>query len=132
MSSWPQTLALVGAGKMGAALLNGWLAGGLPADRVFIVEPAPARAIVDLAARTALRLNPRIEGLKPPDALVFAVKPQAFAAAAETARPLAGADTLVLSIMAGKRISDIASRLPQAKTIVRAMPNLPASVGRGV
>jgi pyrroline-5-carboxylate reductase len=68
----------------------------------------------------------------PPEALILAIKPQTLEAAAPGLGPLVGPRTLVLSILAGKRISDLAARLPQGAKIVRAMPNTPAAIGRGI
>lgn len=131
MSQWPQSLVLVGAGKMGEALLRGWLAGGLAVKGVTIVDPKPSPAIVALAAERGIALNPPLAGLAPPDVLFLAIKPQTLEAAAPALAPLAGAETLTISILAGKRVADLAARLPQARAFVRVMPNTPAAVGRG-
>ena len=131
MSDWPQSLVLVGAGKMGGAMLRGWLAGGLPAGGVAILDPAPAPEMVDLAASRGLALNPAQGALAPPRVLVLAVKPQMLDSAASRLAPLAGPETLTLSIMAGKTIADLRARLPRARAFVRVMPNTPAAVGRG-
>src|SRR5689334_16626248 len=69
------TIALAGAGKMGGAMLTGWLAGGLDANRVMVIEPSPSDEIKALAAR-GVRLNPKDAGVT--DTLVVAVKPQTF------------------------------------------------------
>ncbi len=131
MSEWPQTLVLVGAGKMGEALLRGWLAGGLAPQRVTIVEPQPSAAIAALAAERGIAVNPPLAGLAAPEVLFLAIKPQTLEAAASDLAPLAGAETLVISILAGKRIADLAARLPKARALARVMPNTPAAVGRG-
>ncbi len=125
------TLTLVGAGKMGGAMLEGWLALGLDAGDVAVLDPYAGPAIVALCEAKGVRLNPPRESLAPADALVLAIKPQSFEAAAPDIAPWVGPDTLVLSIMAGKTMRDIAARLP-ATAIIRAMPNTPASVGRGI
>ncbi len=131
MSDWPQSLVLVGAGKMGEAMLRGWLAAGLEPTRVAILEPAPSPRIVELAARLAIPLNPGLGALKAPEVLFLAIKPQTLDAAASDIAPLAGAGTLVLSILAGKRIADLTTRLPNARAFVRVMSNTPAAVGHG-
>jgi pyrroline-5-carboxylate reductase len=131
MSEWPRSLVLVGAGKMGEALLRGWLAGGLAPARVTILEPKPSAAIAALAAERGVALNPPLAGLAAPDALFLAIKPQTLEAAAPDLAPLASPDTLVVSILAGKRVADLAARLPHARAFVRVMPNTPAAVGRG-
>jgi pyrroline-5-carboxylate reductase len=131
MSDWPQSLVLVGAGKMGEALLKGWLVAGLEPKRVAIIEPAPSPAIVELTARLAIPLNPARGALVAPEVLFLAIKPQTLDAAASDIAPLAAGGTLVLSIMAGKRIADLRARLPGAGAFVRVMSNTPAAVGRG-
>jgi pyrroline-5-carboxylate reductase len=128
----PASLALVGAGRMGTAMLQGWLAMGLPTDAVSIFEPAPSPDLTALCRDKGLRLNPSMQQASAPDVLVLAIKPQMLDAAAPGLAPLAGKGTLVLSILAGKRIADLAARFPQAAAIVRAMPNTPAAIGRGI
>ncbi|MBV9289442.1 MAG: pyrroline-5-carboxylate reductase [Hyphomicrobiales bacterium] len=128
-TEWPARLMLVGAGKMGGALAGGWLAAGLAASALTILEPAPSEAIAALAAR-GVALNPRASA--PPEALVLAVKPQSLDFVAPALAPIAGPDALVLSILAGKTIANLRARLPQARALVRAMPNTPAAIGRGV
>jgi pyrroline-5-carboxylate reductase len=132
MTALPASLVLVGGGKMGSALLKGWLALGLGGARINVLDPYPSPDLAALCAGAGVRLNPPLEALKAPDALVLAVKPQSFETAATVVSPLIGRGTLVLSIMAGKTIGDIATRLPRASEIVRSMPNLPASIGRGI
>ena len=130
MSDWPNTLVLAGAGKMGGAMLKGWLAGGLPAAGVAVIEPHPSTELALLAARHGFRLNPAEGERNPPEALILAVKPQMLESAAKKLADLAGADTLVVSVVAGKTIANLAARLP-ARAFVRVMPNTPAAVGRG-
>jgi pyrroline-5-carboxylate reductase len=125
MTDWPKTLALAGAGKMGGAMLRGWLAGGLDRAGVTLIEPTPSP---DLAA-LGVKLNPPTR--RAPDVLVLAVKPQALDAAAPLLQDLAGPQTLVVSVIAGKTIANLAARFPDARAFVRVMPNTPAAVGRG-
>src|SRR6185295_11356259 len=124
------TLVLAGAGKMGSAMLDGWIAGGLKPKQIVVVEPHPGKTVKALSRR-GLKLNPR--GKMPPAAaVVIAVKPQS---ANEAVAPLAafiGKDTLVLSIMAGRTIEYLEKSLPMGSAIVRAMPNTPAAIGRGI
>jgi pyrroline-5-carboxylate reductase len=132
MTEWPQSLALVGAGKMGGAMLKGWLDGGLAPARIMLVDPAPSPEITTLAAAHNIALNPPPAARAAPEVLVLAVKPQMLDAAALELASLASAQTLVLSIIAGKTIANLAARLPDARAFVRAMPNTPAAVGRGI
>ena len=122
-------LALVGAGKMGGAMLQSWLALGLPAAKVTVIEPQPSAEIAALAKQGVV-LNPK-SGVSDLAALVVAVKPQIAAAALAEVAPLVNADTLVLSIMAGRPLAFLERALPGG-AIVRAMPNTPASIGRGI
>ncbi|WP_046866393.1 pyrroline-5-carboxylate reductase [Microvirga massiliensis] len=128
-SALPSSLILVGAGKMGGAMLEGWLNVGLSPDRVTVLDPHPSAELSALCDRNRIDLNPTGPGT--PEVLVLAVKPQLLDAAAATANALVGGETLVVSILAGKTIADLQARLPRARAIVRAMPNLPASIGRG-
>lgn len=125
----PASVTLVGAGRMGSALLSGWLAAGLDPAGTTVIDPAPSPGIVALCEGRGIALNPP----RPPvsEALVLAVKPQGLEAAAPALAPLLGPGTLLVSILAGKTIADLRRRLPGARAIVRAMPNLPASIGRG-
>jgi len=121
------TLALAGAGKMGGAMLAGWLAGGLDANRVVVVEPFPSDDIKALAAK-GVRLNPKDAGTA--DTLVVAVKPQMFREAGPALKGLVGSNTLVVSIMAGTTIAALEEVC--GGMVVRAMPNTPAAIGRGI
>jgi len=121
------TIALAGAGKMGGAMLTGWLAGGLDAKRVVVVEPYPSDEIKAFAAR-GVRLNPNDNGAA--DTLVVAVKPQMFREAGPALKPFVGPATLVVSIMAGTPISALEQVC--GGMVVRAMPNTPAAIGRGI
>jgi pyrroline-5-carboxylate reductase len=122
-------LILLGCGKMGSALLDGWLRGGLPASAATVIEPNPAPRLHDLA-REGLRLNADL----PPDPAiaVLAVKPQMMGAALPRLAALGGGDTLFLSIAAGTPIRAFEAALGEGTPIVRAMPNTPAAIGRGV
>jgi len=124
-------LVLVGAGKMGSALLEGWLRFGLDPKHVAVLEPQPAPQISTLVGR-GLRLNPALYGLGDVAAVVVAVKPQIAAEAIPPLKPMIGAATVVVSIMAGRTLQFIADALNAPCALVRAMPNTPASIGRGI
>ena len=123
------TIALAGAGKMGGAMLTGWLAGGLDAKRVVVIEPHPSPEIGALAAQ-GIRLDPAAQDTGEVDTLVVAVKPQSFREAGATFKPFTGASTLVVSIMAGTTIAVLEAVC--GGSVVRAMPNTPAAIGRGI
>lgn len=124
-------LVLVGAGNMGAALLQGWLRLGLDPNKLAVIEPQPLPHIAALTGQ-GVRLNPDAAALRETNVAVIAVKPQI---AVEALSPLASnlsPSTLVISIMAGRTLRFLASALPQVKALVRAMPNTPAAIGRGI
>ena len=123
------TVVLAGAGKMGGAMLSGWLAQGLDARRVVVIEPTPSDDIRSLAARS-VRLNPSPKDVSDIAALVVALKPQAFREAGPGLRAFVEPATLVVSIMAGMTIASISQAC--GGSVVRAMPNTPAAVGRGI
>jgi len=123
------TIVLAGAGKMGSALMTGWLAQGLDPTRIAVIEPRPSDDIRALGAR-GVTLNPAAGDFGAVAALVLAVKPQMFGEAATVLRPFVQASTLVLSIMAGTTITSIANAC--GGNVVRAMPNTPAAIGRGI
>ena len=128
----PTSLVLVGAGKMGQAMLRGWLALGLDPAKVTAIDPHLDENGRALLAGKGVRLLATPDGVEPPEAVILAIKPQTLEAASSGLRPLISTRTLVLSILAGKRMSDLVARLGEASMIVRAMPNTPAAVGRGI
>jgi pyrroline-5-carboxylate reductase len=123
------SIVLAGAGKMGGAMLTGWLAQGLEAKRVVVIEPLPSPDISALAAR-GVRLNPSPDEIGDIAALVVAVKPQSFREAGSAIKQLTTSSTLVVSIMAGMPIASIEQVC--GGSVVRAMPNTPAAIGRGI
>jgi pyrroline-5-carboxylate reductase len=126
----PGTIVLVGAGKMGSAVLDGWLALGLSPRNVAVLEPQPTPEVAALASR-GLRLNPSADALRDVAAVVVAVKPQTAPEVMPALVPFVGAATVVVSIMAGRTLAFLADALPGA-ALVRAMPNTPAAIGRGI
>ena len=123
-------LLLLGCGKMGSALLDGWLAHGLDAKSTIVLDPMPADTLKTLASNQGLTI--RTEGTHDgpvPRAVILAVKPQTMAEALPTVGNLRGA--LFVSIAAGTPISFFESQLGADARIVRVMPNTPAAVGEG-
>ena len=117
-------LILLGCGRMGSAMLRGWLAGGLPAGAVHAIDPAPSDWL------RGLRLAPE----PPPDpaVAVVAVKPQMLDEALPALSPHGGGGTLIVSVAAGAPIAAFEAALGPGTPVVRAMPNTPAAVGRGI
>src|SRR6266545_660374 len=124
------TLVLVGAGKMGGALLEGWHRMGLGFDGIVALEPHPSPEIATLGER-GLRINPELDTIAA-SAVVVAVKPQVAPDVLPPLAPVIGADTVIVSIMAGRTLGFLEKMLPAGAAVVRAMPNTPAAIGRGI
>jgi pyrroline-5-carboxylate reductase len=125
----PGPIVLAGAGKMGGAMLSGWLAQGLDAKRVGVIEPHPSDEIRALAAN-GIHLNPSPKAIGAATTLVVALKPQMFREAGVMLKSFTGPATLVVSIMAGATVASIEAVC--GGMVVRAMPNTPAAIGRGI
>ncbi len=126
-------LLLVGCGKMGGALLSGWLERGAPAENVVVIEPQPGRRVADFVARgvTVVGAAATVDRGFRPKVVVLAVKPQSMDEAAAPLARFARPVTVFLSIAAGTPIATFEA-LFGAAAIVRAMPNTPAAIGRGI
>lgn len=126
-------LVLAGAGKMGGAMLAGWLQRGLDPAAVTVIDPAPPPDVAALLSRHGIVPMAAAEPLSPPPAvIVVAVKPQNMEAVLPGLARMASAGTLLLSIAAGRTIASFERHLPPAAAVVRAMPNTPAAIGRGI
>jgi len=122
-------LLLLGCGKMGSALLQGWLDAGIRENAVVVIDPAPSPWVRALAEK-GLTLNP--ETTRPPAVCVLAVKPQMMDEALPLVGGFGGGETLFLSIAAGTPIAAFERILGSGTPIIRAMPNTPAAVGHGI
>jgi pyrroline-5-carboxylate reductase len=119
-------LVLLGCGKMGSAMLAGWLAEGVPPSSVWVLDPRPSDWLKDIG----VHLN---EGM--PDApavALIAVKPQMMGDALPALQALGGGGTLFISVAAGIQIAGFEDVLGANSPIIRAMPNTPAAVGKGI
>jgi pyrroline-5-carboxylate reductase len=125
------TIVLVGAGKMGSAMLDGWIGLGLAPARVAVIEPEPSPEIAALAVR-GLKLNPDRHAVRDPAVIVIAVKPQVAGEVVPATASWVGPSSVVVSIMAGQRLASLERALPGGTAVVRSMPNTPAAVGRGI
>ena len=124
-------LALVGAGKMGSALLKGWLDRGLDKRAVLVIDPAPPADSAKFLADAGIKSRAAPPSGLPAGLIVVAVKPQVIAEILPGLRPLVGKDTIALSVAAGTTLKNLRAGLGDA-AIVRTIPNTPAQVGRGV
>ncbi len=122
-------LVLLGCGKMGSAMLQGWLAGGLKASSVWILDPYPSEWLQALV-HDGLHLNTDIPDN--PAVVLIAVKPQMMHDALPVLKPLGAGQTLFVSVAAGTPMSLYEQALGLGTPIVRSMPNTPAAVGRGI
>lgn len=119
-------LLVVGCGKMGGALLEAWLDEGLDPASVSVLDPSPPEEVKDLLRKRGIALNPA--EASSPAVVIVAVKPQLLGQVLPEIVRRAGPQTLAVSIVAGKPIAAFAG-LP---AVVRAMPNTPAAVRRGI
>ncbi|MGQ9371427.1 pyrroline-5-carboxylate reductase [Azospirillum sp. A39] len=124
-------LLLVGCGKMGGALLDGWLRAGTT-ERVVVVEPGGLPAAVSHPAVSAVAGADALPDGFVPDVVVLAVKPQVMESVLPAYARLTGPATVFLSIAAGRPIGYFEERLGAAAAVVRSMPNTPAAIGRGI
>ena len=128
------SVILVGGGKMGAAMLAGWLDRGLDRSAVVVVEPHAETASV-LAQRHGVAVVVGPETIDPdlrPDIVVFAVKPQATDAVTPAYARFVENRPVLLSIAAGRTLASFETVLGRDAAVVRAMPNTPAAIGRGI
>ncbi|WP_370049348.1 MULTISPECIES: pyrroline-5-carboxylate reductase [Salipiger] len=119
-------LVLLGCGKMGSAMLEGWLTRGLPARSVWVMDPHPS----DWLQAQGVNLNAELPA--DPAIVLVAVKPQMMAEALPVLQPLGNGTTLFLSVAAGVTIASYEATLGGDTPIIRAMPNTPAAVGQGI
>jgi pyrroline-5-carboxylate reductase len=132
LSLVPGAVLLVGAGKMGGALLESWLARGLPPALVSVLDPTPAPDVAKLVSAKRIARDPQPQLIPTHAAIVLAVKPQVAPSIMPHVARFVGRDTVVVSIMAGKTLAFLSKHLPKGTAIVRAMPNTPAAIGRGI
>lgn len=127
------TLLLAGAGKMGGAMLSGWLDRGLPSASIVVLDPSPPPEVAEMLAAKGVRRIADAGALgAAPAVMLLAVKPQVMDAVFAPLARHAGPSTLVLSIAAGRPLASFERQLGPRPPVVRAMPNTPAAIGRGI
>jgi pyrroline-5-carboxylate reductase len=119
-------LVLLGCGKMGSAMLAGWLDDGLPATSVIVLDPNPS----DWLRGTGVHIN--VDLPSNPAVALVAVKPQMMGGALPAMQALGNGQTLFISVAAGTPIARFEAELGADTPIVRAMPNTPAAIGQGI
>ena len=120
-------LWLVGCGNMGGAMLRGWIAAGIDPGRITVIDPGSA-----ILPDGVARYSAPPAGSSPPAMLVLAVKPQMLDAVVPVLAPVAAADTVLVSILAGVEIASLRTRFPAPRAVVRVMPNMAVAIGKGV
>ncbi len=126
------TLVLVGAGKMGGAMLEGWLKGGADPKKIVAIDPSPppeVRAVIETAG---VRLNPPVSDVTDAEVVIIAVKPQLMENVLPAIVPLKSSRPLILSVAAGKTIASYEQHFGADAAVIRTIPNTPAAVGRGI
>lgn len=119
-------LVLLGCGKMGSAMLTGWLANGLPPTSVWVLDPYPS----DWVQAQGVHVNAELPD--DPAIVLVAVKPQMMGDALPRMQALGNGNTLFVSVAAGTSIATFEDVLGGQTPIVRAMPNTPAAIGQGI
>src|SRR6185295_5871919 len=125
-------LVLVGAGKMGGAMLEGWLKQNIDPAKLAVIDPSPPADVKALITRSAISFNPPISDVSDVEIIVLAVKPQTAAEAMPALAPLASLRPLILSVVAGKTIAFFEKYFGNDAAIIRTIPNTPAAVGRAI
>ncbi|MCJ8519339.1 pyrroline-5-carboxylate reductase [Pseudorhizobium tarimense] len=125
------TILLVGAGNMGGAMLSGWLKSGVPGTMVAVLDPSPSEAMLQQMDDAGVRHFSAPPEKLSAEAVFLAVKPQVMEAVLPPLKHLVSEQTVVVSVAAGKTLAFLESNLGKMP-MVRAMPNTPAMIGRGV
>lgn len=126
LSHFGESITIFGCGAMAGAMLSRWIDCGLPPAQVTAISPSGRAAPGGVATLTTA------DGMSAPDILLIGFKPQQFVRAVAAAEPLAGPNTLVVSILAGVPLGDLVRAFPRAEAVARVMPNMPVATGRGV
>lgn len=122
----PGPLFLIGCGNMAGAMLEGWLAAGADPRMITVVRPSGHAPAPGIRTLTALPED------EVPALVLLGVKPQKLAEVAPTVAPALEPETIIVSILAGTKLSTLRTLFPTPRNVVKAMPNLPVSLGKGV
>ncbi len=126
------TLVLVGAGKMGGAMLEGWLATGADAEKLVVIDPFASVGMKALLAKHSVSLNPAVAGITNAEVVLVAVKPQMMDEVLPTIVSLGASKPLILSVAAGSTIATFERFFGKHAAVIRTIPNTPAAIGRGI
>ena len=126
------TLVLVGAGKMGGAMLEGWLKSGADPKKIVALDPFVSDEMKALLSRHGILLNPPVSSIRDAEVVLIALKPQMMEEVLPTIAGLRVSKPLILSVAAGKTIASFERHFGKAAAIIRTIPNTPAAIGRGI
>jgi pyrroline-5-carboxylate reductase len=126
------SLVLIGAGKMGGAMLEGWLKAGVSPKQIVVLDPKPPQEVVELLVRSGVRHNPSPADIVDAEVILVAVKPQVLDEVLTPLHGLSASKPLILSVAAGKTIATFERHFGAGTSVIRTIPNTPAAVGRGI
>ena len=126
------TLVLAGCGKMGGAMLEGWLKAGADPKKIIAIDPKPPNEVMDVLVQHRIRHNPELSVVTDAEVIVVAVKPQVMEDVLPNLVVLKSSKPLILSVAAGKTIATFAKHFGADAAIIRTIPNTPAAIGRGI
>ena len=126
------TLVLVGAGKMGGAMLEGWLKSGADPKKIVALDPFASVEMKALLSKHGVALNPAVSSIRDAEVVLVALKPQMMEEVLPTLVSLGSSKPLILSVAAGKTIASFERHFGKLASIIRTIPNTPAAIGRGI
>lgn len=125
---WPARIWVIGSGNMGGAILQAWLAAGAPADRITIIDPAPAQLPAGMSAQAQFPAEPQLGAA--PDLILLATKPQILPQVAPALAPHLAANSKLISVLAGVETATLKLLFPKVGSIIRLIPNMAVTVGK--
>lgn len=126
------TLVLAGCGKMGGAMLEGWLKAGADPKKIIAIDPQPPNEVMDVLVQHRIKHNPDLSAVTDAEVIVVAVKPQVMEDVLPNLVILKSSTPLILSVAAGKTIATFVKHFGADAAIIRTIPNTPAAIGRGI
>ena len=126
------THLIVGAGKMGGALISGWLKTKvLKAENLIILDPTPGQDALDAIKSGATHIKKASKKISSVEYVLLGVKPQSFASLSDPIEKHLNKEATIISILAGTSLNSLQTAFPE-RSIIRAMPNTPAAIGKGI
>ena len=123
---------LVGAGKMGGAMLEGWLKSGADPKKIVVLDPFASDDMKALLSKHGVSLNPAVASIRNAEVVLIALKPQMMEEVLPSVVGLGASKPLILSVAAGKTIASFERHFGKTAAFIRTIPNTPASIGRGI